>query len=254
MFTDLLRNVGLSEIQAKTLDFLIRNGESKAKSITKDTGLARGVVYKALDELISLKLAEKTEKPNQVATFQAEHPSRIEDFFAEKENQAKKRKNEFLETLPEIISAYNLGSNKPGVKFLEGEDGIRIALFDTLKNTSEICTFADVHAVKTNITEINEEYAEKRKKLGIKKRVIVADTEENRAYFSNYYSSHAGTDTEVKFIKKEFCYFQTSMQIYSNKVSYQTLDKENKIAVIIEDKNIFEMHKLLFEYMWETLQ
>lgn len=254
MYTDLLRNVGLSEIQAKTLDFLLRNGESKAKDVAKGTDLARGVVYKALEELISLKLAEKKEKANQVATFRAEHPSKIEEFSSERENQAKKRKSEFLENLPNIISAYNLGNNKPGVKFLEGEDGIRIALFDTLKNTNEIYTFADVHAVKTNVMEINEEYAEKRKKLGIKKKVIVADTEENRAYFSNYYSSHAGTDTEVKFIKKEFCYFQTSMQIYSNKVSYQTLDKENKIAVIIEDKHIFEMHKLLFEYMWETLK
>lgn len=249
MYTDLLRNVGLSEIQAKTLDFLIKNGESKAKDVAKGTDLARGVVYKALEELILLKLAEKKEKANQVATFRAEHPSKIEEFSNERENQAKKRKSEFLENLPEIISAYNLGNNKPGVKFLEGEDGIRIALFDTLKSTTEIYTFVDLKSTNEHLKEINDEYSKKRESLGIKKKIIVSDSIENRKFFENFSSK----TTEIKFIKKEYYPFKTGMQIYSNKVSYQTLDKESKIAVIIENKHIFEMHKLLFEYMWETL-
>ncbi|MDD5396997.1 MAG: helix-turn-helix domain-containing protein [Candidatus Moranbacteria bacterium] len=252
MYTQLLINAGLTQIQAEALDWLIKNGESKAIDIAKNTTLARGVVYKALEELLGLKLVEKIETKNKVARFRAEHPSKIEEFFDEKERKIKKEKREFIESLPDIVSSYNLGSNKPGVKFLEGEDGIRLALFDTLKSTTEIYTFADVQAVE-DLGEINEEYAEKRKKLNIKKKVLVSDTPENRAYFSGYSERHKGTNTEVKFIQKEFYHFKTSMQIYSNKVSYQTLEKENKIAVIIEDKNIFQMHKLFFEYMWETL-
>jgi len=249
MYTQLLINAGLSQIQAETLNFLIKNGESKAKDITKGTNLARGVVYKALDELISFKLAEKIEKPNQVSIFRAEHPSKIEEFIEEKEKQIEKQKREFLNTLPQIISDYNLASNKPGVKFLEGEDGVRIALFDTLKNTTEIYTFVDLESTNEYLKEINDEYSKKRESLGIKKKIIVSDSEENRNFFKDFNSEI----TEVKFIKKEYYPFKTGMQIYSNKVSYQTLEKENKIAVIIEDKNIFQMHKLLFEYMWETL-
>lgn len=251
MYSQLFINAGLSQIQAKTLDYLIKSGQSKAIDIARSTTLARGVVYKALEELITIKLVEKIEQKNNVARFRAEHPSKIEEFFEDKERQTKKQKTEFLQTLPEIISSYNLGSNKPGVKFLEGEDGIRIALWDTLKSTTEICTFADVQAVE-DINELNEEYAKKRERTGIKKRVIVSDTEENRKYFSKYTTSH-GLNTEAKFIKKEFYPFKTTMQIYSNKISYQTLEKENKIAVIIEDRNIYQMHKLFFEYIWETL-
>ena len=252
MYTQLLKNAGLSEIQAKTLDYLIRNGESRAAEIAKNASLARGVVYKALEELIALSLVEKIEKGAKVARFRAEHPSRIEEFFEEKERQNHKQKREFIQTLPDIVSSYNLASNKPGVKFLEGEDGIRIALLDTLKNTEEIYTFADVKATNENLKEINEEYAKKRARTNIKKKVIVSDTQENREYFSAYTQKH-GENTKVKFIKKEYYPFKTGMQIYSNKISYQTLDKENKIAVIIEDRNIYQMHKLFFEYMWETL-
>lgn len=250
MYSQLLLNAGLSQIQAETLEYLIKNGTAKAIDIAKNTSLARGVVYKALEELTKLRLVEKIEKTNQVARFRAEHPSRIEEFFDEKERKVKKEKRDFMESLPNLISSYNLGSNKPGVKFLEGEDGIRIALFDTLRSATEIYTFADIKSTNENLKEINDEYAKKRERLGIKKKIIVSDSEENRQFFAGFNSEI----TQVKFIKKDYYPFKTGMQIYSNKISYQTLEKENKIAVIIEDRNIYQMHRLFFEYMWETLQ
>lgn len=250
MYFQLLIDAGLSEIQAVTLDHLIVHGQEKAAQISKKTSRARGVTYKALEELIALGLVEKVEKGLKVAVFQAQHPSKIEEFFEQREQEAKKKRREFVETLPEIVSAFNLASNKPGVKFLEGEDGIRVALWDTLKSTTEIYTFADIKATNENLKEINDAYAKKREKMGIKKKIIVSDNAENRAFFKDFSSE----TTQVKFIKKEYYPFKTGMQIYSSKVSYQTLEKESQIAVIIEDKNIYQMHKLFFEYMWETLQ
>lgn len=43
------------------------------------------------------------------------------------------------------------------------------------------------------------------------------------------------------------------MQIYDNRISYQTIERENKIAILIEDKNIYQMHKSFFEFMWDSL-
>lgn len=249
MYTQLLLNAGLSQIQAETLGFLLNNGETKAADIAKNTSLARGVVYKALEELLALKLVEKIEKQNQVARFCAEHPSKLEEFFEEKERKVKKEKKDFMESLPKIISTYNLANNKPGVKFLEGEDGIRVALFDTLKAAAEIYTFADIKSTKENLKEINEAYVRERERLKVKKKIIVSDNEENRDFFKNFDPEI----TQVKFIKQQYYPFDSGMQIYANKISYQTLEKGKQISIIIEDKNIYRMHKLFFEYMWETL-
>ncbi|MEI7621742.1 MAG: helix-turn-helix domain-containing protein [Candidatus Moraniibacteriota bacterium] len=249
MYTQQLLNAGLSQIQAETLNFLLGNGQAKAIDIVKGTALARGVVYKALEELLALKLVEKIEQGGQVARFRAEHPSKLEEFFEEREKKVKKEKRDFLENLPEIVSAYNLASNKPGVKFLEGEAGIQVALFDTLKSNTEIYTFADVKSTNENIKEINDAYVKKREQLKVKKKIIVSDSEDNRKFFENFNSEI----TQVKFIKQQYYPFKTDMQIYANKVSYQTMEKGNQIAIIIEDKNIYQMHKLFFEYMWETL-
>lgn len=249
MFEDIMKKAGLSQIQAETLDFLLRNGESKAIEIAKNTPLSRGVAYKALDELLELGLVEKIEKPNQVARFRPEHPGKLEELFIEKERQKRRERKEFEDLMPELISAFNLANHKPGVKFLEGEDGIRIALWDTLRNTDEIYTFVDVRATEENLAELNAEYAKKREQMGIRKKIITIDTPESREFFRDFKDE----TTQVRFIQQEYRPFRTGMQIYSNKVSYQTLGKENKVAVIIEDSNIAGMQKLFFEFVWEKL-
>jgi len=249
MYQKQLINIGLTKVQAEILNFLLGNGEFKASELATKIKRPRGVVYKGLEELASLGLVEKKIIANQISRFRAEHPTKLEKILEQKEKNLQQNKKLFAEILPDLTSTYNLSLNKPGVKFYEGDEGIKKVLFDTLKSKTEIYTFVDIKAVQENLAEINKEYVKKREKAGIKKKIIVADTEENKNFFKNYNKEI----TDIKFLKKEFYPFQTGMQIYDNKISYQTLTKDNQIAVMIEDKNIFKMHKLFFEYIWESL-
>jgi len=174
----------------------------------------------------------------------------LEELFEEREKTIKQDKKSFESSLPELISAYNLASNKPGVRFFEGSEGFKTVLFDTLKSRTEIYTFVDSESVRhqKEMKIINEEYVKKRKKTGIKKKLIVPETA--KKYFPKLKTDF----TEIRFLKEKFYPFQSSLQIYANKVSFQTLDEENSISILIEDKNIYKMHKLLFEYIWESLK
>jgi hypothetical protein len=58
----------------------------------------------------------------------------------------------------------------------------------------------------------------------------------------------------MKFIDHKLYPFNSVMQIYDGKISYITLSKTSKIGVIIEDKNIYQMHKSLFEYIWSKAE
>ncbi|MDD4332625.1 MAG: helix-turn-helix domain-containing protein [Patescibacteria group bacterium] len=257
MYQQLLTNSGLDNNQAEVLEFLLINGEQKAGDISKNTKLGRGLVYKALVELENMKLIVKKEKDGAVAVFLAEHPINIKKVLESKEKQAEEKKNEIVKqrellerSLPDLVSVYNLSHHKPGVRYYEGDEGIREVLYDTLNSKTEIYTFIDVEAVEKNLKEINSEYAKKREKLGVKKKIIVADTDENRKFFMNYNK----TITEIRYLKKEFYPFASGLQIYNGKISYQTLSQNHKIAVLIEDRNIYEMQKLFFEYIWESLE
>lgn len=248
MYKQIFINAGLTQVQAEILDFLIKNGEFKAREIAAKIRRPRGVVYKGLEELVEMGLAERIDKAGQVSRFRPEHPARLEKVFASKEKELERQKRLFAQTLPEMVSAYNLSLNKPGVRFYEGEEGIKKVLFDTLKSKTEVYTFTDSQAVRENLKEINEEYVKKRERAGIKKKIIAPESA--RQYFKDYNREL----TAVRFLPEDYYPFRSGMQIYDNKISYQTLTPENKIAVLIEDKNIYRLHKLFFEYIWKNLE
>lgn len=249
MYEKTLFNLGLSKVQAEILNSLLNNGPDKASNIAKKIKRPRGVAYKGLDELIALNLVTKTEEVKGITIFAPEHPSNLEALADQKEKEAIKHKKEFVGALPDLVSAYNLISNKPGVRFYEGEEGIERSLNDTLDSKTIIYTFADIEAVENNVKAINDAYSKKREKTAVKKRIIVADTPFNRKFFKGF--NHELT--EIKFLPPEFYSFNSGVQIYDNKVSYQVISPENKMAIIIEDKNVYLMNKLLFEYIWENL-
>lgn len=249
MYEKTLFNLGLSKVQAEILNSLLNNGPDKASNIAKKVKRPRGVVYKGLDELIKLNLVSKNEEIKGTAIFTAEHPSNLETIADQKEKEAIKHKKEFIGALPDLVSAYNLISNKPGVKFYEGEEGIEKSLDDTLNSKTIIYTFADIEAVEKNVKSINDAYSKKREKTNIKKKIIVANTAYNQKFFKGF--NHELT--EVRFLPPEFYSFSSGVQIYDNKISYQVISEENKMAIIIEDKNVYNMNKLLFEYIWENL-
>ncbi|MFA5886225.1 MAG: helix-turn-helix domain-containing protein [Patescibacteria group bacterium] len=249
MFEKTLYNLGLSKVQAEILDCLLNQGPDKASNIAKKIKRPRGVAYKGLDELIKLNLVSKTEEVKGITIFSAEHPSGLETIADQKEKDAIKHKKEFISALPDLVSAYSLISNKPGVKFYEGEEGIEKSLNDTLASRTTIYTFADIEAVEKNIKDINDAYSKKREKTAIKKKIIIADTSFNRQFLKNFNS----LITEFRFLAPEFYNFSSGVQIYDNKVSYQVVSSDNKMAIVIEDKNIYQMNKLLFEYIWENL-
>lgn len=249
MYQKTLQNSGLTQSQAEILNFLFQNKESKASIIAKKLKRPRGAVYKSLEELITLNLVARTDKANMVSIFRAEHPGKIEKFFEKQENNIRKNKSAYLSILPDMISDFNLSSNKPGIKFLEGNDGIKKVINDTLKSKTTVYTFIDAESLKDDkiLQEINKEYIKKREKRKLNKKIIAPKSSQN--FFSNLNINN----TKIKFLKDNSIPFKSGLQIYDNKVSFQTINNKNKIALIIEDENIFKMHKLLFEYIWRTL-
>jgi len=245
----LLLGLGLTKVQAEILACLLQNGPQKASNIAKITKRPRGVAYKGLEELRDLGLAIKKEEKLGIAIFVAEHPTNLEKVLEKREKDLERTKKDFMTSLPDLVSVYNLANNKPGVRFYEGEEGIEKSLDDTLNSRTVIYTFADLEAVEQNIKNINQAYAQKREKIGIKKKIIVADTPFNRNFFQHFNSE----TTELRFLPPEFYHFNSGIQIYDNKVSYQVISAENKMAIIIDDQNVYNMNKLLFEYIWNKI-
>ncbi|MFA6514524.1 MAG: helix-turn-helix domain-containing protein [Patescibacteria group bacterium] len=247
-----LYTLGLTKVQAEIFDCLLQNGAQKAVDIAKKTKRPRGVAYKGLEELIALKLAIKKEGKAGITIFSAEHPSNLEQILEKKEKDLAKAKSAFESSLPDLISAFNLISNKPGVRFYEGEEGVKKVLEDTLTNNPEkqLCTFSDVASYATYLSDWNTNYyAPKRKKLGVFEKVIIPDNTRALNYMRNY---KANDITDILFIDHKTYPFATEINIYNNKVSFVTFSSDFMMGIIVENKEIYKTLLSIFNFVWES--
>ena len=228
------------------MEFLYLHKEARASVIAKKIKRSRAIVYKDLEELEKLNLIEKHNLKNKPSVFQATHPSNLEKLIEEKENKLKKDKQIFENMLPNLISDFNITHSKPGIKYFEGIDGIKKVLEDSLTAKNTILSYADLEAIYKYTPEINEWYIQKRNRKKIKKRAILIDTPYARKFLQNYYSKI----TETRLIPDALFPFGSVMQIYDNKISYISLSETDKTGMIIEDKNIAQMHRSIFEFSW----
>ncbi len=251
MFQESLQKFGLTKTQSAVLDCLFEHGETKASDVAKLANHPRGVAYKALEELLALNLVEKIEKEKGVATWRATHPRNLEKILENKETELTQNKKTFEDTLPSLISSYNITQSKPGVKFYEGEEGMQKILDDTLTSRTEILLFINTNAMQTEskFKEINNEYKRKRKYKGLKKRILRAGKKPELTFGTA--DDKYDTITEIRYLNNLLDPFKSNIQIYDNKISYQIFDKGHTISILIEDKNIYEMNRAWFEALWK---
>ena len=254
MYQKQLLSIGLTKTQANTLDFLLENGENKASDIARAVKQPRGAIYKALDELLALELVEKLEKTREIARFRPLHPRKLEKVLEKRENTLRQSKGTLEEILPNLTSAFNLTVNRPGVKFYEGEEGFKKVLCDTLASKTEVYMVINREALadQEKFKEINEEYKRRRVRAGIRKKILRVGKIPENPQLQNSGDEQYNSITEVKYTDKEVAPFKSSIQIYDNKISYQIIDGDNLVSILVEDKNIFELHKATFELMWNS--
>jgi len=252
-FVEEITNTGLTKEQAVVYEVLLKLGESTASTVVKavPTGytISRPLVYKILEELIELDLAEKVDEVGKIAKFTPKHPIAISKLIDKKKEKIEHTKKQFLTTSGKLSSLFNLSVGKPGVQFYEGEEGVWEVLLDSLSATGEIVTYADLEAISKYIPALNAEYSALREEKNIKKRGLVIDSLEARKFLKSYDGKN--TNTKLISASEGFSPFQTIVQIYDNKVSYITLTDEYLMGVIVTDQFIADTQKYLFESLWK---
>ena len=254
MYKEIFTDINLTPGESIIYEYLLKNGESPAGEIIKKTTLKRGLVYKVLGNLKEKGLViEKKSVPSKkqgkrkISHFLPNHPEKLREFIENEKKKLNQVKNTLEATMPSIISDFNLISGKPGVRFFEGIEGIKKVLDDTLTSKETIYSYSDIEAIVKYTKKINTAYIKRRAELKIKKRGIIVDSPFARSYLKEYFLDV----TENRFISNEIFPFNSVMQIYDNKVAYISLSEKTKIALLIEDKNIYKMHRSLYELTWK---
>ncbi len=245
--TQQLEFLGLSEKEALVYQTLLEHGFIKAGNIPRYTKMKRGIVYKILDDLIEKGFAQKHGGDSSIARYSPLSPEKLYRLVEQQEEKLKQQKEVFESIYGNLKSQFNLLSGKPSVQYFEGEEGIKKVIEDSLHAETKVLQYIDSETLLKEIPHINEWHAKKRKEFGIHKKMLVPDTK-----FMKKRKKHLSDElTDVRIIPK-LTSFPNVMQIYDNKIAYISFNKNKRIGVIIEDRDICEMHRTLFNVQWDS--
>jgi hypothetical protein len=174
---------------------------------------------------------------------------RVQDREQEEKNkEIEKQKNKVQELLPQLVSLQNIyGATKPKVQFFEGEKGMREAYEDTLKSKEIILAYANVETMHKGLPNFFPEYYKRRAENKIFIRAIIPrnKTSMDRAL------KNQEEMRDTRFLPEADMTFSPEVNIYNNKILIASW--KEKIAIIIESKELAELQKLTFNLLWNTL-
>jgi sugar-specific transcriptional regulator TrmB len=249
-----LHKTGLTDKEALIYVTLIELGGAYPSRISEYSGLKRATTYNILATLSVRGLINEIEKKNKLF-YQIDKPTKLIKYSNTRIQLAKENLERTERILPDIESLFSMIGNKPKVLFFEGTDTVLSICNDMVSGEGnyEMMAFSNAKKFKNFLVK-NElrDFIKAKERLNISTRAIAPNTNEDKSYNDDVFK---GIKKELwpklKYISEDKFPYEAEITIYgTNKVSITKLGGPNIIGVIIEDKIIHDMMRMVFELSW----
>ena len=240
-----LVNLGLADKEAKVYLSALELGKSPVQRIAQKAGVNRATTYVIIKGLMKKGLMSNYNEGKKQFFF-AEAPEKLSILFRTQEQELK-RKQEYLEKiLPELKGLNVAKEGRQVVRYFEGKDGLRAMSeeFFLTKHTEPARMIFSYDLLSDIFSESEqEEMRKKRLNKGVPVRSIMND-EMNKSGANKVSQAEDLTVSAKKFpITSDIAFF-------GNKVRIAT-QKGDLVGLIIENKEIANTLKTLFDLAWE---
>jgi len=233
---EVLKDLGLSEKETNVYLALLSLGQSAVNAIAKKTRLNRVTVYDVLKYLQEKGLASYVVKSG-VKYFEAAEPQKLLGDLQEKEDKVKS-------ILPELEKLKQFLKEKPSIEMYESIAGLKTVVEDVLKEGKESWFIADPNFMDA-LQFYFPHFIKKKRKIGMFSKVITLDCKRMR----NYKKESSRKDVDLRYINEKL---PTTKIIYGNKIGVLSFDKQNSIGVIMENKDMANTERKLFNILWNA--
>ena len=237
MKEQILKEYGLSDNEIKVYIASLSKGTSKVNEISKKAGLLRTTTYEVLKSLVEKGLVSYAIK-SKVRYFEAADPNKLVRILEEKKEKIKS-------ILPELEFLKQSVTEKPTIELYEGKEGLKTILDDIIKTRPKEM----LQLGSSKIFEALNFYFPTWIKRRVKARIHARILQEKVQVIKELKKRDKKELREIRFLPKNFR-INTHTQIYGNKIAILTLNKEELIGVIIENKDIVETQRSLFGELW----
>jgi predicted transcriptional regulator len=238
---DTLKDLGLKEQEADFYYSALSLGPNTIGKIAGNAGILRTTAY-SIYESLKKKGLMNIELRGFKKLYVAENPEKLENILERRKELFRKKKDEFM-------ALYNLKGGESFIKYYEGLEGIKSVYEGLLKDAEP---FND-YLILTNTELWNsldpvyfEDFKQRRAKMNFNMRALFQDSDyaqkekrERGVHGMDVRTLPAGTtlSTNLVVIPKRVIIHQLHPPVF---------------AIAIENKSIVQMHREMFEIIWNT--
>jgi HTH-type transcriptional regulator, sugar sensing transcriptional regulator len=244
-----LINAGFDPSEAEIYEIFIKNGELDVPKLQEYTDLSRATIYESLASLMAGGYIDYR-KEGRRAFYRPNHPNKLFNLAEDKKQEAVQFSLEMGSLVEHLTGAFNLSSNKPGVRFFEGIEGIKDIYKDTLaipkSNRYSIIspTSADPDIQKW----LKDFYIPQRIKKEIFSKAIIStqkETSTNKKKDQEYFR-------ETRFISSKEFPLEIAIILYGKqKIAFISYGTKELIGFIIESPAIYKSMRSFFVLAWQ---
>lgn len=240
-----LKELGLSEFEIKLYTVSLLLGPSSLSTLATHLGISRPNVYKIIKGLELHGLVRFSDRKKYARTFMVESPTIVLGKLRQKRDKAGELDYQLTSIMPDLISLYRQGETATKIKVLEGEEQfskLYEMILEEAKGKTEF--FGSLTTVISSTSlEWQKEWGAKRARKGIMLRSLIFPDKE----LESFRGINKKMMRELRFMK-DIQPFPASFQIFANKVIIW--QPKVPLAILIEDENIVQMFKNIFETFW----
>lgn len=234
-----LKNLGLAEKEAKVYLAALELEQSTVQKISEKAKVNRATTYVVIEALIQKGLMSSVHEDKK-QFFYAESPEKLNLLFREQARDIQ-RKQEYLDKiLPNLKALSRFRKKGPVVRYFEGKDGLKSMSeeFYLTPQKERARMFYSLDLIK-NIFSDDElkNFTQRRIEKNVKTEVIYSSKKDERKTTAD--------GNRYRVDEKDYPIY-CDIAIYSDKVRIASL-KNDLVGLIIEDKNISESLKSIFQ-------
>jgi len=241
-----LTKFGLSEKEIKVYLALLKLGPSPVRKVALESKVNRGTTYDILKNLQDIGLTSYYHKETR-QYFVAEDPRKLFDALKSKQEHFESVKRELNQIMPELRSLSDTLGKRPTVTYFDGVQGVRSILQDVLDKVAqaeprEYYVYSS-STIKRFLYAAYPDYTEERIRHGISVRAIsIGPGGEER-----------GLDKRKWLSKKEAA--PTYTLVYARSLAMISINEHGMpFGFIVEDNDLYETQKLIFDNLWSLLK
>lgn len=237
---------GLTDREAVVYLSLLELEVASANEIAKNAGVKRSSAYVVLESLKKKGLVGVSED-QKIQEYVATSPEALLYSIESEVREKEATKTKIEKILPELKALSKDVKERPKVKVFEGKQGLINALEETLKSKEKIIRlFSSAENAFKVSPEYWKIYGQKRVELGIKQLGILADNQTAHELFKLCPKTY-----DSVLLPPDKYPFSIDMMVTDDKVGYLFSNNDNVTTVVMENKQIADATKVLFDLAWK---